>query len=299
MEDEMNAPLPTLKPGIHRISMAEYLDIKALSSGLCNTILQCSPYHAKHEQDGRPNDPSSESDIGTAIHDALLEGIDRIAVIDADDWRTKAAKEAREQARAAGQIPMLARRVAQIEAAVESAKAFIASSELAGVFDDGAPEQTIIWREGDVLCKARPDWLGADLSVILHVKTTAGSAQPDSWIRNQLIGCGYDVAAAFYERAVYSLPGEGKDAPTSVFLVIEQEPPHGCSLVGLAPALVDLASRKAERAIRTWQKCHKSGRFPCYPTRIAYAEPRPWDIAQEEERDVLFTEEQLKGGVPL
>lgn len=288
-----------MQPGIHAISMADYLALKALSASLCNTLLTHSPYHAKWEQDNRREDDTDASDMGTAIHDALLEGIDRIAVIEAEDWRTKAAKEARDSARVAGKIPMLARKVAQVEAAVSAATAFVDSSEIAGVFEDGVPEQTLIWQEGKLLCKARPDYLASNHSIMLHVKTTAGSAEPSSWIRNQLAPMGYDVAVMFYERGLYAQEGDGKDAVTSVFLVIEQNAPHGCSLVALSPVMQDLASRKVERAIRVWQQCQASGKYPCYPSRIAYAEPMQWQIAVEEEVELRaeYDEKQAKEGL--
>lgn len=298
-----------MKPGIYpKILMREYLALKALSSGRCNVILSQSPFHALHDEGGQP---SEVSDIGTAIHDGLLEGVDRIVSIEADDYRTKLAKEARDQARAEGKIPMLARKVEQVIDGIESAKAYMLGSELADEWaGESEAEQTIVWKEGKVLCKARPDWLSADRSLLIHVKTTAGSAQPESWIRNQLSPSGYDVACAFYEKALYSLPGAGQNAPTSVFLVIEQTKPYGCSLVGLSPAMLDLANRKAERAIRVWQECQESGVYPCYPSRIAYAEPMPWQIASEETEEIfgqmtqeprgeMFDEETLKDGVPL
>lgn len=284
-----------MKPGIHQISMSEYLALKALSSGLCHTLLTYSPYHAKWEQDNRPDDPSIESDIGTAIHEALLEGRDRIVEIEADDWRSKAAREARDAVRAAGKIPMLARTAALIEPAVSAAKAYIASSEIAGVLDAGKPEETLIWQEGAVTCKARPDWLDTIRPLMLHVKTTGGSAEPNSWIRNQLVPSGYDVSMAFYERGFYQLMnGDNSFQLMNVFLVIEQQEPHGCSLIGLDPAMRDLAAKKADRAIRTWRECQLEGRWPCYPTRIAYAEPKSWQMEQEEQATLIETYDRLQ-----
>jgi len=227
--------------------------------------------------------------MGTAIHDALLEGIDRIAVIEADDWRTKAAKEARDAARTEGKIPILARKVEQVEDAVSAALSFIEKSEIAGVFHRGKPEQTVIWKEESLICKARPDWLTDDRSILLHVKTTQGSAEPSSWIRGQLTNMGYDVAWAFYQR--------GCPVGLSVFLVIEANAPYGCSLVGLDPAMQDLADRKVSRAIATWQQCKATGKYPAYSSRIHYAEPRAWQL--EEEESHAFTNEELEGGIPL
>lgn len=268
-----------MKPGIHQCSMAEYLALPYVSASLLNTLLCQSPFHAKHERDNRADDATEASDTGTAIHDALLEGVDRIIPLDYPDWRTKAAKEARAQVRADGRIPMLMHKAVIVEKAVMAAKAFIANSELAGIFDSGRPEQTILWHENpddSMMCKCRPDWLGDEW--ILHVKTTQGSAQPESWIRNQLVPMGYDVAACFYER-----PPE-MEGRQSVFLVIEQQEPHGCSLIALAPGMHEMADAKVNRALATWAQCVASGKYPAYPSRIAWAEPPNWMIQQEEEQ---------------
>lgn len=286
--------MQNLPDGIHDgVPMRDYLLYRGLSASRLNTILQYSPFHAYHDEGGEPSDAS---DMGTAIHDALLEGIDRIAVIEADDWRTKAAKDARDNARSEGKIPILAHKVAQVTNAVDAAKRFIASSEIAGVFDDGKPEQTIIWKEGELICKARPDWLTDERDILLHVKTTQGSAEPSSWIRNQLVPAGYDVAAMFYEMGIFGIrtDKECHIGSQSVFLVIEQNAPYGCSLVGLAPAMMDLASRKVERGIRIWQQCKATGKYPSYPAQIHYAEPMPWHLSAEEEIQLHNAYDQLQ-----
>lgn len=273
-----------MNPGIHTMTMQDYLRLPALSASTCNTILQYSPFHARYEIERGGDEPSEASEIGTAIHDGLLEGIDRIAVIEADDWRTKAAKEARDAARADGKIPMLARKVTQVREAIAAAEKFIEASEIGNVFKDGRPEQTIVWQEGALTCKARPDWLTHKHDIMLHVKTTQGSAQPDNWIRNQLVPAGYDVAAMFYEAGLSQFV---ERCDHSVFLVIEQNPPYGCSLIGLSPSMQDLASRKVERAIRTWAECKRTNKYPSYPTAIHYAESMAWQETEEEIRQMV------------
>lgn len=267
----------SLPVGIHDgITMQTYLLHRGLSASRLHTILTQSPFHAYHAEGG---EPSEASEIGTAIHDGLLEGVDRIVTVDADNWMTKAAKEAREKARAEGKIPMLARKVDQIMNAIQAARSFMATSELAEQWAGvSSSEVTMIWNEDKMICKARPDWLSGDRSLMIHVKTTQGSAEPSSWIRNQLTSSGYDIAAAFYQRGIAALEA----VPLSVFLVIEQNPPYGCSLVGLDPAMQELADRKVERGIRIWQQCKATNKYPSYSSRIHYAEPKAWMIDEEE-----------------
>jgi len=285
-----------MTPGIYPgLAMSEYLSLPFLSSGLCHTLLTYSPHHARHEQQNREQDDTNASDMGTCIHDALLEGIDRIQAIDAPDWRTKSAREARDAARAAGKIPMLEHKVWQVEAAVKAARDCVANSELAGVFDDGQPEATIVWDEGGIKAKARPDWTAKGWHV--SVKTTEGSANPALYTRHRISQLGHDTGLAFYDRGFQA---HGVRLQHRI-LLIEQAPPYGCAIFGLAPSKWEYAERRIARAIATWQECHETGHFPCYPTRTCFAEAMPWEMAQleEEELSSAFTEEELSAGIPL
>jgi len=266
--------------GIHKMTMREYLALPFLSSGICGKIMSESPYHAKFAVDNS-YESTPEMDIGTFAHAMLLEGgTDALVKIDAEDWRTKAAKEARDAAHASGKIPILSKKVAQVELMVKAAREFISGSEIAGVFDSGEPEVTMVFRHGDILCKARADWLTSDRKICLSYKTTAGTANPEAWIRTQLPS--YDVATVFYERAVLAVSPDIEET-LCVHLVQEQSAPFACSLVALAPALEDLAAKKMDRAVELWAQCQANGTYPAYPSRICYAEPKPWQLSEFEE----------------
>ena len=286
--------------------MADYLAVKAFSSGMANRILTQSPRHAWIDSPWNPereDESDKASDIGTVAHDVLLEGgTGIIERIDPNDypaektgaipagWTNKSIRAARDAARAAGKIPLFPADVDAVTAMVESAKAYLATSQLAGVFDTGAAEQTVIWQEGATLCKARPDWLNAD--VCLHVKTTKRSVNPYSFER-MAINMGYDVSLAFYARGI--------ERDQHVILAIEQEPPYACKLFALSNAQADISARKVERAINTWTACMKSGKFPAYDGSVHYIEPTPWDMAKAEQamQEDNFSEEELKEGIPL
>lgn len=291
-----------MKTGLYpSMSMAEYLAIPALSSGVAHTILAASPAHARFEQQNE-RVASSEMDIGTYAHAMLLEGgHDGLVVVEADDWRTKVAKEARDAARATGKTPILAHKLAAVETMVAAARAFLLSSELGGILDNGRAEQVLVWTEtldaGEIFCKARPDFLTENRAICLSYKTTGGSANPDAWIRAQLPS--YDMATVFYERGV--LAACEVEQTQCVHLVQEQSAPFACSLVALSPALTDLADRKLERAMAIWAECQASGRYPAYPTRICYAEPKPWQVGEWDEQEdnrARLSADELKGGIP-
>jgi hypothetical protein len=258
--------------------MSDYLAIDALSSGVCHTLLTESPLHAKWRKE-HPTDATDKMDIGTIAHQILLEGTeDGIVVVDAADWRTKVAQSARDAARAEGKAAILAVRLPQVREMVAAARRFLEHSPLAGALEHGQAEGSMEWIEHGVACKVRPDFMPDDHPYILHVKTTDGTAAPNAWIRNHLFGSGYDVTAAFYE---HGLPDR-----ESIFLVIEQNAPYGCSLIGLDPMSRDNAERKVTRAMAIWADCMRTGKWPCYPTDICYAETPAWELAETERMEI-------------
>src|SRR3990167_1335678 len=198
--------------GIHTISAEVYhadpCDESSLSSSVAKVLLNQSPRHAwmqhpKLNPDYRPEE-NSRFDLGSAAHALLLEGNQaKIAIIEADDWRTKKAKEERDEARANGLLPILVKHDFALKAMVKAANEFIETTELKGIFENGKPEQTVIWQEGDIWCRARPDWLTNDNKIILDYKTT-DSAAPEVFIR-QIPRMGYDLQSEFYDRGIYRL----------------------------------------------------------------------------------------------
>lgn len=278
------------KPGLYSgLPMSAYLadpcSVPSLSSGCAHTLLTKSPFHAWSEHPRSPiripGDESVAMDKGSIAHALLLEGSEEnVVVIDATDYRTKAAQQARDDARAQGKHPVLAHHMTDIRDMVDAARQYIAQSELAGIFDSGEPEATMLFQIDGTWCRARPDWING--RTLLHVKTTGGSARPDAWIRTQMLSCGYDVAAALYERGAEELIPAYSE---SVFFVIETSPPYGCSLVALSPELAEFANRKLTRALRLWRHCLDTNTWPCYPSRIAYAEAPAWALAQFEEEE--------------
>lgn len=287
-----------LPVGLHPdVPMDEYLadpaEQPSLSASIANALLTQSPYHALYAHPrlecpryaSDDDDSTQASNIGSVAHAILLEGDDSIMqVIDADTFRSKVAREARDAALAEGRYPVLATRVADVRNMADVARSYIARSQIAGVLDEGDPELTMVWQDDrDIWCRARPDWLTADRGFLLHLKTTAGSAQPDQWIRSQLGSMGYDLAYAFYASGAAILIGR---QPESAFLVQEQWPPYCCSLIGLAPMYMDLAEQKRRRALALWARylTRPPTEWPAYPAQIAYAEPKPWNLTDFEER---------------
>lgn len=261
----------------------------SLSSSVASLLIARSPAHAKAAHPklspATVRTEAAHFDIGAAAHAILLEGDDRIVEVDAADWRTKAAKEERDAARAAGMTPLLieqAERVREMVAAVRSQLA--KSKEDPPLLSPaGKPEKTIVWTEGDrVQCRALIDWLHDDLSTVDDVKTTSGSASPEAWSRGSFFSFGYDIQAAFHSRGVRALSGR---LPLFRYIVVETTPPFALSLFTPGADVLAVANAKVDFAIEEWRKCLSAKRWPAYPLRLATIELPPWEEPRWMERE--------------
>lgn len=267
-----------------------------MSCSIVKVLLSHSPLHAS-EQHSRLNpnyitDESARFDLGSTAHAVLLENDwSKICVINPCDhvgkrgappvgWTNNSIRAARDAARAEGLIPILQDQAETVRQMVETAHEFISRSAIAGIFENGWPEQTLLWNEAikgkKVWLRARLDWLNHDYNLVLDYKTCQ-NASPQGFQR-QIATMGYDIQAAFYLRALSAVAGV--EDVNFVFLAQEIEPPYACSLHTLSPAFLDMAADKVQHGIELWAECMESGTWPAYPTCICRVEPPAWALNQ-------------------
>jgi hypothetical protein len=276
-------PVTITAPGIYDIPAAQYhadcCPEPSLSSSIAKMLCFDSAAHAQHAHvrlnPAAIDDEAEHFDIGTAAHALLLEGAQNIAVIDAKDWRTNAAKAARDTARAAGQTPLLAARWHDVQAMVGAARAQLDQHRDGGaaMFTTGQPEQTLVWIEqlagdpsADVWCRARLDWLRP--GAIDDFKTTSATANPETWTRT-MFQAGFDLQAAWYLRGLRHLTG--LDDALFRFAVQETFPPYALSVIGLGPDALILGEKKCLYALDVWRHSRQTGDWAGYPRRTCFA----------------------------
>ena len=283
---------------IDGLPIADYIrdvaPVPSLSASLAHILLSRSPQHAwmasaRLNPAWEPDESEARQDIGTIVHAILLEGDrSRIVVIEADDYRSKLAKEARDLAHVQGKLPILATRMVEADAAVEAARDQLAASEIADAFTGGHAERSMLWEEDGVWWRSRPDWTSGDGLVVVDLKTTGGSAEPEAWSRGPLLAHGADLQAALALRGMRALMGHAERS--FIFVVLETMPPYGLSLVGLDPQFMEFAETKLDAAAKTWAACLADGRWPGYPARVCWASPPEYLVYRWGERRALEPE---------
>jgi hypothetical protein len=242
-------------------------------------LVNSTPMHA-HAAHPRLNPhfkraEKSSWDVGSVAHMLLLEGHrDRVKVIEADSYKKKDAQEERDAARDAGLVPVLTKDFERVEAAVSTIRTQLEARDVEiPLLGDGKAEQTLIWQERGVTCRALVDWLHNDFLAIDDLKTTTTSANPVIWANRQIKAIGADVQVAFYRRGVKALTDQD---PEFRYIVAESEPPFAVSVVSLAPTWMELGEVKVERAINRWRDCMANDDWPGYPDTTYYAEAPAW-----------------------
>lgn len=289
----MNCAADPVQAGIHDLPDAAYFadpcPEPSLTASLIKIMLARSPRHAWMQHPRlNPNyqrEDDSKFDMGTAAHDIVLRGIDRVRIIDAKDWRTKEAQTQRDLARADNCIPLLRDNyLALSDMVTEFDVAVRRCVDLSGVtMKDGQAEQTVIWQDGKTWMRSKMDWIANDRSLILDYKTAGGSAEPDSWIRTNMVTNGADVQAATYLRGLETVAGEGAKF---VFAVQETAPPYAVSFIGYSPSFRALGDAKLDDALDLWRRCMATGEWPAYPDRICWPDPPGWAQSQYMEKSM-------------
>lgn len=248
-------------------------DQPSLSASIAKILLSSSPRHAWTQHPRlNPNfarHDDEKFDLGNVVHALLLEGKDAVEVCAFDSWRSNDAKAQAADARAAGRIPLLAKHALEVAEMVSAVKEQLPSFQAdPPILTNGKPEQTIVWTEDGVTCRALIDWLHDDYSAIDDVKTTRASAEAEAWTRT-LYGMQADVQVAFNKRAVKAATGID---PEFRFVVVEVAPPYEMSLVSLSPSALALANDRMDKALAIWKRCLATNTWPGYDRRIHYVD---------------------------
>jgi len=262
---------------------ADPAPMPSLSRGTICDLIYRSPAHAwidhpRLNPTWQP-DVDKKFDVGQASHDALLCGMERVQPLDFPDWRTKAARDAREGVRSIGKLPVLVRQYEKIERMVVAARKFWKDCpDLDGfAFEHGTTEVSAFWLEDSTWCRVRWDWISNDKRLIVDYKTTENAGA--DWPRRSIVAHGLDIQDHWYRRGARAVIGGD---PSFVFLVQEVDPPYAVQAFALEPAFQEIGKAKCDVGLRIWRECLERNEWPAYQNRIAYVEPNAWQMAEAE-----------------
>ena len=266
---------------IEGMSFAKYLADPApepsVTAGILRELLTGTPRHV-FERTPRLNKHAVDEhkalfDLGAAAHAQFVGHGAKLDVIQADSWRTNAAKGQRVTAYQAGHTPILEKDFARVAAMAAAATAqFGQHAEIGPLLPSMRREATILWNEVGVTNRCRPDFLDLAIPMIVHYKTTAVRLNPAALPR-YAAGAGWDLTAAHYSAGVEALTGH---EPRQFFAIQENTPPYLGQVVELDPIFLACGTMCRELALGIWAKCLRENVWPGYPAGTLRLECPPW-----------------------
>lgn len=251
------------EPGIYS-DIAEdtyHADRASLSVSGAKLLLPPScPAKFRYRMDN-PQPPNRVFDFGHVAHTLILGKGSEIVQIDAPDFRSKDAKEQRDQAYTEGKVPILSSEFAKAVAMADA----VMGDPIAGSLlqQDGEAEVSLYAPDPcGVLLRGRVDWLSKDVIVDVKTSTTANPAE----LVRKFWTYGYFMQARWYQDLVRTL--EISEHPDFLFVVVEKEPPHLVTVVRYDDDALTEGRRLNSQAIDLYADCQATNTWPGYTDHI-------------------------------
>ena len=279
------------KPGLYlNVSSADYFADPAprpsLTQSIAKIILDECPRlawkaHPRLNPNFKPNN-DRKFDVGNIAHTLMIGRGKEITILEYDDWRTNAAKDARELAAKQGKLAVLHKHYSLAEAMVKSARE---QFELRGhddLFCVGNGEVMALWKEGEIWLRQLIDWLDPQRVVVADYKTTDESAAPHK-VARKMLNDGWYIQAAMAERGLnFTVRVEPR---TYLFVVQETREPYLLSVVETPEAWLTMGRKMLGAAFNIWRECIAEDRWPGYPLQNIVPEFPAWAEAQWLDRE--------------
>jgi len=234
---------------IKNLPASEYHKIAALSASSAKLLLK-SPAHYLANI-ANPREPTAAMRLGTLCHTLVFEPENfkkEFAIMPKVDKRTKIGKEAAAQFEEDNDGKIILDEY-QYEKAQAIAQAALSHPIVSEYMKGGNAEVTMRWRDYDVDCKARVDYLTGN--VIFDLKTCQ-DASPEGFAR-QIGGFQYHLQAAHYASGFEKITGQQLEK--FVFIAVESEPPYATGVYVLDPMALEAGRSFMAKAAKAFKKC--------------------------------------------
>lgn len=250
------------------------------SSGARLLLPPSTPAHFRWRQDN-PQPPTRAMEIGSGTHTIVLGDGPPVARLEFGDWKTKAAREAGDAARAAGRIPLLAH---EHDLALGMARS-VREHEVAGALfapGSGLPEQCLFWQQPitNIWCRCRLDWLphSAPVMYVGDLKTSFDASAEHA--AKAFTNLGYHQQAEWNAWGIKEL-GLAEQV-VFLFVFVEKDPPHLVHVVTPDADALAVAADRNRKAIDVFRRCMEADYWPGYPEGVTTVSLPRWALVQHE-----------------
>jgi hypothetical protein len=255
------------KPGLYDLPADVYhrdpVEGGSLSSSGARKLINTCPALFDYERRNPPL-PTDEFTFGHGVHKLVLGAGADIVTVDAKDWKTNAAKEAKAGALAAGKIPLLTKEHDKAKAMAAVVRDHPLAAKLLA---SGEAERALVWQDEEtgVWCRALVDWLGR---FPVDYKTCVSAAPAK--IDKAMYEYGYHLQADFYLDGIKALGLRSK--PKFAFVFQEKTPPYLVTVGTPNHLALEAGAHYNRQARLLYAECVAAGRWPGYSDDIVLME---------------------------
>lgn len=265
----MSTAVTDLTVIVPNLAEPDYHSHAALSQSGAKVLLE-SPARF-HWERAHPRLATKAMEHGSIAHALALGTGPEIVVVAADDWRTKAAREAADAAREDDKLPVLAKDHARIVAMAEVLGKHALAMELLAQCVQREVSIFATCPATGVPMRGRTDALGARL--LVDYKT---SVKPDArGYGRTALDFGSHIQAAWYLDLMEYL---GQPREGFAFIVQSKVAPYEVAVVELAGRAVDHGRRLGLEARERFRDCTDAGVWPgaVDPRSVLIVDLPPW-----------------------
>lgn len=278
--------------GFYQLSEDEYFadpcPAPSLTQSLAKILLNRSPLHMWHAHPRlNPDfvdDRAKKFDLGSTAHGLLFGRGRKIHLIEAPDWRTKKAKEEREEAIALGGQPVLTHVYEKAQNMVRQFNATIDLINLNGKREMAAIAHQVIW------LRTKIDWMRDDFAVIVDYKTTSQELRRDA-IPAYAWQHGWHLQQSLQEVILDEIVPETIGRRAHYFVLQESSPPYATYKCRMSPSNIDIGRQALNTAINVFARCLKEKSWPSPSNDVMAIVPPGWAqreaLQNEESGDVV------------
>jgi len=267
----------------------KYHATPAASKSFLHELLIRTPAHAI-----TPTKETPALVDGSAIHCAVFEPVrfreEYIQKPDGMKFSTKEGKAWKEEADKTGKIILSTDLYNNCLAMSKAVHAHLRKHEdpiIKSLLSHGESELSAFWIDPEygVLCKSRYDWLNQESRIIVDLKSCMDAGERK--FTNDAYSHGYDMQAGWYP---YGLTQITKcEHHDFYFIALEKEPviidgekSFAVRVYKASEEMMNHGLVRCYRAMKSYDACTKSGKWPCYPPEVSDLNIPGWVIRSEE-----------------
>jgi len=252
----------------------DYHKIEALSASGAKSLLRSPAHFVAMKETFK--EPTPAMRLGTAVHTMILEPelFDaEIAVMPKFDKRTNLGKKAIEEWAEEQKGKCIIDHY-QHERAKQIAESVWAHPFFKERVHSGKAEQTLLWEQYGVQCKARLDYCRDN--TIFDVKTCQ-DASPEGFAK-QIANFQYHVQAAHYSMGFRRIKGEKLDR--FIFIAVESDFPHMVGVYTLDRTSLMAGQMKMEAAAKAYRQVLDGSSDRNYSSRVVELSVPTWALPE-------------------